>query len=80
MAASQVHVLSWVWAVSAFPPEMAGLRTCKPLIVYSFFIFIFWLRLFVFNYLLFPIIVKTSSLDHFSLMSQSLFSIVCSFL
>ena len=45
-------------AVSAFPHEMPGLRTCKPLILYSYFL---GAGMFVFNYLLFPMIVKTSS-------------------
>ena len=33
MAASQVIVLSLVWAVSAFPSGMPGLRICKPLVL-----------------------------------------------
>ena len=33
MAASQVIVLPRSGAVSAFPPEMPGLRICKPLVL-----------------------------------------------
>jgi len=59
MAASQVHVLSWVWGCVCFSCWNAWTeRTYKPLILYSYF---FWPGMFVFNYLLFPTIVKTSS-------------------
>ena len=76
MAASQVGVLSWVWSCVCFSSWNAWTENLQ---TFSSLLLIFLLRMLVITlfFLFFFLIVKTSSSRCISLMSQSLFSIVC---